>query len=128
MRNKIVFAVKLGAFLTVTSLFSLSAAKVSVPKAVTPPAPKFSKALSFSVSPAVRNLATVKGPTGSHTVHEVRPEPGPVVKSRGFAGDAAVQKSLRPSLAGAATIPNPSLTFEGLRNPDNPFLVAPPDP
>src|ERR1700730_7793795 len=129
MRNKIVFAVKLGVFLTVTSLFSLSAAKVSVPKAVTPPAPKFSKALAFSVSPAVRNLATVKAPTGSsRPVYEVRPEPGPVVKSRGFAGDAAVQKSLRPSLAAAATIPNPSLTFEGLKNPDNPFLVAPPDP
>jgi hypothetical protein len=61
-------------------------------------------------------------------VHEVRPEPGPVVESRGFAGDAAVQKFLRPSLAGAATIPNPSLTFEGLKNLDNPFLVAPPDP
>src|ERR1700704_1262940 len=129
MRTKDVFAATLGMTLTLTFVLSASAAQVSVPKAAAPPAPKFSKALAFSVSPAVRNLATVKGPTrSSRTVHEVRPEPGPVVKSRGFAGDAAVQKSLRPSLAGAATIPNPSLTFEGLKNLDNPFLVAPPDP
>jgi len=129
MRTKDVFAATLGMTLTLTFVLSASAAQVSVPKAAAPPAPKFSKALAFTVSPAVRNLATVKvSAPSSQIVHEVRPERGPVVRSRGFSGDAAVQKSLRPPLASAATIPSPSLTFEGLKNLDNPFLVAPPDP
>src|SRR3982074_2703978 len=129
MRIEKMSAAMLGVILSLTGVSSSSAAQVSVPKAVTPPIPKFSKALAFAVSPAVRTLATVKVSTpSSQIVREVRPERGPVVRSRGFSGDAAVQKSLRPPLASAATIPTPSLTFEGLKNPDNPFLVAPPDP
>src|SRR4030088_1552968 len=129
MRTKNIFAATLRVILTLTFMLSISAAQVSEQKASTYPAPKFSRALAFSVSPAVRTLATVKVSTpSSQIVREVRPERGPVVKSRGFAGDAAVQKSLRPPLASAATILSPSLTFEGLKNLDNPFLVAPPDP
>jgi hypothetical protein len=129
MRKKNIFAATLRVILTLTFMLSISAAQVSERKASTSPAPKFSKALAFSVSPAVRNLATVKVTApSSQVVYEVRPDRGPVPKSRGFAGDAAVQKSLRPAVATTATIPNPSLTFEGLKNTDNPFLVAPPDP
>jgi hypothetical protein len=129
MRTKDVFAASLGVTLTLTFVLSATAAQVSEHNASTRPVPKFSKALAFSVSPAVRSLATIKVTApSSQIVHEVRPERGPVVKSRGFAGDAAVQKSLRPAQASAATIPSPSLTFEGLNNLDNPFLVAPPDP
>jgi hypothetical protein len=129
MRTKDVFAASLGVTLTLTFVLSATAAQVSEHNASTRPVPKFSKALTFSVSPAVRSLATIKVTApSSQIVHEVRPERGPVVKSRGFAGDAAVQKSLRPAQASAATIPSPSLTFEGLNNLDNPFLVAPPDP
>src|SRR3979490_323681 len=129
MRTKNVFAATLRVILTLTFMFSISAAQVSEQKSSTHPAPKFSRALALSVSPSVRSLATVKVTAPSaQIVHEVRPERGPVVKSRGFASDAAVQKSLRPALATAATIPSPSLTFEGLKNTDNPFLVAPPDP
>jgi hypothetical protein len=58
----------------------------------------------------------------------VRPERGPVVKDSGYTGDAALQLSKGSSSANAAAIPTPSLTFEGLKNTDNPFLVAPPDP
>src|SRR5438132_3815468 len=129
MRTKNVFAATLRMILTLTFMVSMSAAQVSEQKTSTRPAPKFSKALAFSVSPTVRSLATVKVTApSSQIVHEVRPERGPVPKSRGFAGDAAVQHSLRPALATTASIPSPSLTFEGLKNTDNPFLVAPPDP
>src|SRR5205807_4518124 len=94
------------------------------------PAPKFSPAVAFDVSPAVRNLAPAASALSSSVVREVRPERGPVVKNRGFSGDAAVQKSgsMRLGPANAATIPNLLLTFDGLRNTDNPFQVAPPDP
>src|SRR4030088_3494744 len=129
MRTKNIFAATLRVILTLTFMLSISAAQVSEQKASTYPAPKFSRALAFSVSPAVRSLATVKVTApSSQIVHEVRPERGPVVKSRGFAVDAAVQHSLRPALATTATPPSPALTFEGLKNTDNPFLVAPPDP
>ena len=112
MRIKKMSAAMLGVILSLTGVLSASAAQVSVPKAVTPPIPKFSKTLAFAVSPAVRNLATVKVSTPlSQIVHEVRPERGPVIKSIGFAGDAAVQHS-RPSAL--ANIPSPLLTFEGV--------------
>jgi hypothetical protein len=60
-------------------------------------------------------------------VVEVRPERGPVAKSKGYSLDAALQP-----LNAAPTIPAPLLTFEGMSNQDNfnvfGFRVNPPDP
>ncbi len=58
---------------------------------------------------------------------EVRPERGPVVQSKGYSGDAALQ-----TLSAAVAIPSPLANFEGLSNQDNfnifGFRVNPPDP
>jgi hypothetical protein len=90
--------------------------------------PKFSGAVAFDVSPALRD--SVRSPkrfTPSSTVLEVRPERGPVVRSKGHSGDAALQ-----ALSPAVTIPSPLANFEGLSNQDNfnvfGFRVNPPDP
>ncbi len=79
------------------------------------------RAVAFDVSQPLRALALrVRPPMAPH---KLAPERGPVVADRGFQGDGAVQ-----STTGTATIPSPSLTFEGLANSDNPFQVSPPDP
>ncbi len=98
-----------------------------------PPAPQFSKAAAFDVSPTLRHLASAKrahAPATS-TVQEVRPERGPVVADKGFSGDGAIQRTgtlRRP----VAAIPAPIANFEGLSNQDNfnifGFRVNPPDP
>jgi len=130
LKNVFVFAATLLMIASLVGVCPAYAAQAAASKAFTAPAPKFSPAVAFDVSPAVRNLAPAASALSSSVVREVRPERGPVVKNRGFSGDAAVQKSgsMRLGPANAATIPNPLLTFEGLRNTDNPFLVAPPDP
>jgi hypothetical protein len=93
-----------------------------------PLTPKFSAAVAFDISPALRDLAPApKRFTPSSTVLEVRPERGPVVQSKGYSGDAALQ-----ALSPAVAIPNPLANFEGLSNQDNfdifGFRVNPPDP
>src|SRR5438132_12082045 len=93
-----------------------------------PLTPKFSPALAFDVSPAVRDLVpSPKRFAPSSTVLEVRPERGPVVQSKGYSGDAALQ-----ALSPAVAIPSPLANFDGLSNQDNfntfGFRVNPPDP
>src|SRR6266853_5432897 len=57
-----------------------------------PLTPKFSAAVAFDVSPALRDLAlSPKRFAPSSTVLEVRPERGPVGRSKGHSGDAALQ-------------------------------------
>jgi hypothetical protein len=94
-------------------------------------APKFSSALAFDVSRPLRDVAA---PISNKQLladagepDEVRPEPelGGVVRDAGFSGDAALQED---ESGLDQVIPGPGLTFEGLRNTDNPRLVAPPDP
>jgi hypothetical protein len=88
--------------------------------------PTLSKAVYFDRSPSVRSLK--KAPSTypfSRIVKEVRPEDWPIVPATRFKGDPARQGTTRgphPAIGG------PLLTFEGLRNTFNPFLVAPPDP
>jgi hypothetical protein len=89
--------------------------------------PKFSTAVAFDVSPALRDLAPApKRFAPSSTILEVRPERGPVARSKGHSGDGVLQL-FKP----APTIPAPLLTFEGLSNQDNfdifGFRVNPPD-
>src|SRR5439155_10267754 len=93
-----------------------------------PLTPKFSAAVAFDVSPALHDLVpSAKRFAPSSTVLEVRPERGPVVQSKGYSGDAALQ-----ALSPAVTIPSPLANFEGLSNQDNfnifGFRVNPPDP
>src|SRR5438874_6288952 len=94
-----------------------------------PLTPKFSPAVAFDVSPAVRNLPRAARPLTfpPDTILEVRPERGPEVKDKGYSGDAALQ-----ALSPAVAIPSPLANFEGLSNQDNfnifGFRVNPPDP
>jgi hypothetical protein len=97
------------------------------------PTPKFSTAVAFDVSPALRSLPQIPRPRilPPDTVLEVRPEPaakGPrVQQAKGYGADGVLQL-----FSPAPTIPAPLLTFEGLSNQDNfnifGFRVNPPDP
>jgi hypothetical protein len=98
-----------------------------------PLTPKFSTAVAFDVSPALRDLPRVARPLifppdTVAEVREVRPERGPKAhRVKPYSADGALQLfKLAP------TIPAPLLTFEGLSNQDNfnvfGFRVNPPDP
>jgi hypothetical protein len=97
-----------------------------------PLTPKFSTAVAFDVSPALRNLPPSARPLvlDPNRIVEVRPERGPEVQSKGYSGDGALQ--VFQAFAPTPAIPAPLLTFEGLANADNlalyGFRVAPPDP
>src|SRR6476660_9611860 len=96
-----------------------------------PLTPKFSKAVAFDVSPALRSLRPIARPPAylAGTLLEIRPESeGPVAhRARARGLDGALQV-LYPT----PTIPAPLLTFEGLSNVDNFNIlggrVNPPDP
>jgi hypothetical protein len=92
------------------------------------PKPKFSSAVAFDVSPAMRDVARQATAARRATGNLNRPERGPASAGRGFSGDAAVQAS---GPAGV-DIPSPTVNFEGLRGTDNiPVLGGipiPPDP
>jgi len=91
--------------------------------------PHFSRAVAFDRSPSVRSLRLAPRVSASSSfVWEVRPERGPVVKAKTVFRDPVLQQVKRPTFRTQTTIQSPSLTFEGLRNTDNPFLVVPPDP
>src|SRR6266513_1176387 len=91
--------------------------------------PKFSTAVAFDVSPALRTLPLAKKFVADPSkLLEIRPERGPRAHSRGYkSGDAALQ-----ALSAAVAIPSPLANFEGLSNQDNlnifGFRVNPPDP
>ena len=97
------------------------------------PSPKFSTAVAFDLSPALRDMASAQRASSLsiEEEQEVRPDRGPVVEDQGFAGDGAVQE-VSTQLQAALAIPAPLLTFEGLSNQDNfntfGFRVNPPDP
>src|SRR6478672_189309 len=126
-------------------VFVLTAAAL-VLLAVSPPAsaqpttrphpltPKFSKAVAFDVSPALRSLPRVAKPGlyPPNTVLEVRPErrgsEGPEAhRVKPYSADGVLQMFNR-----TPTIPVPLLTFEGLANQDNfnifGFRINPGDP
>src|SRR4030081_1474060 len=132
MRIKNVFAfVSAATLLMMASLagvFLGSASQASAAKGVAAPRAKLTRAVAFDVSPALRSLPRPPKAHASSTVKESDEERGPVVISKGFAGDAAVQHSIPSALANIAS---PLLTFEGVSNADNlsayGFRVAPPD-
>ena len=104
------------------------------------PAPKFSTAIAFDVSPALRDLAKQASAQGLAAAAEdeprdVRPDRGPEVVDNGFSGDGAVNQGFADMKAAgvtAETIPGTIVNFEGISNQDNfnlfGFRVNPPDP
>lgn len=102
------------------------------------PTPMFSAAKAFDISRPVRDIARtppVVAQFNPFASYEVRPELGPAVPDRGYAGDAALQGAGSPwQIGGSSFATTPSLTanFEGLSNADNftlfGFRVNPPDP
>src|SRR5437773_12140380 len=129
----------LAAVLLVLAAAALVFLAVSPPAVAQPtarpqsPTPKFSTAVAFDVSPALRSLPRIARPRTfpPDTILEVRPEPaakGPRVRqAKGYGADGVLRLC-----SPAPTIPAPLLTFEGLSNQDNfnifGFRVNPPDP
>src|SRR5205809_5908920 len=125
----------LAAVLLVLTAAALVFLAVSPPAVAQPTAhrqpltPKFSKAVAFDVSPALRSLPLGKKHVADPSkLLEIRPERGPRAQSKGYkSGDAALQ-----ALSAAVAIPSPLANFEGLSNQDNlnifGFRVNPPDP
>jgi hypothetical protein len=92
------------------------------------PKPKFSNAVAFDVSPALRDMKPIpRSKPDSGDLKDVRPDRGPEGKNKEFKNDTALQTSLSN-----AVIPATSANFEGLSNLDNfnvfGFRVNPPDP
>src|SRR4030095_4051457 len=110
----------LTAVLLVLAAAALMFLAVSPPAAAQPTArrpalvPKFSTAVAFDVSPALRDLPRVARPLifppdTVVEVREVRPEGGPKAhRVKPYSADEGLQL-FKP----AATIPTPLLTFEG---------------
>jgi hypothetical protein len=124
--------------LLVSVVVVLSASAAPLAKS---PAPKFSTAVAFDRTPALRDMARNTAPRSAQSAasdeepRDIRPDRGPVAEDRGFSGDGAIQGAgaLRTTATNVAqTIPSPMLTFEGLSNLDNfnvfGFRVNPPDP
>ncbi len=125
--NKPIFAIAFATLVSLTILLPTSATAQATRAA----SPKFSNAVAFDVSPALRNLPPRIKSSGlpSNFVQEIRPERGPVAVDHGFSGDTAVQLS-QPTAVSA--IPATLANFEGLSNQDNfntfGFRVNPGDP
>ena len=112
-------------------------AQLTAAQAVRGLAPKFSEAVAFDVSPALRDIErSASQAAASDAVIDIRPERGPAVEDRGYSGDGALQgaselRALSASLETMA-IPEPMVNFEGLSNEANRtlfgFRVNPPDP
>ena len=93
-----------------------------------PPSPKFSNAVAFDISPALRDMRPrPPGPPQPQEIKELRPDRGAPSPDMGFSGDGAIQQT-----ASNLAIPAPLANFEGLSNQDNfnvfGFRVNPPDP
>lgn len=142
--NRRVFST-LAAFVIIVSLLGVfpagAATTVDAPlQAFKAPKPKFSDAVAFDVSPAMRDLAAHKPAVSSAATDEVldiRPDRGPMPVDKGFFGDGTLwgaSKEFQSALSSvtAASIPEPMANFEGLSNLDNfnlfGFRVNPPDP
>src|SRR5947207_15267820 len=117
----------LAAVLLLLTAVALVFLAVSPPASAQPTArphpltPKFSKAVAFDVSPALRSLPRVARPQmyPPNTVLEVRPERRgsegrEAHRVKPYSADGVLQMFTR-----TPTIPAPLLTFEGLANQDN---------
>lgn len=102
-----------------------------VPAFAQPPKfkPSTSRAVAADISSPVRTLPVRthvdRWPNFNEKVFEIRSERGAIAKNKGYDRDGAIQPAASRAIS---SIPAPILTFEGLNNLENPFLVAPPDP
>jgi len=106
---------------------------VVIPAAAAPqqqgkgPQPKFTNAVAFDVSPALRDIKPLPHATPNTDFLEIRPDRGPQGENGAFQADGALQAELS-----AASIPATDANFEGLSNQDNFNVfggrVNPPDP
>ena len=137
-RTILMSAVILVLLVSAAAVLSVSAAPPAAPPA---PKAKFSTAVAFDKTPALRDMARSAASRAAQNAapdeepREIRPERGPVAEDRGFAGDGAIQESgaLQAATASsAAAIAGPIANFEGVSNQDNfnlfGFRVNPPDP
>ena len=123
----------LGVFPAAASSESAALQAFKMPKA------KFTEAVAFDVSPALRDMAKKGGNQAADDPEaepvDIRPDRGPEAVDNGFSGDGALN-SASPmsnlSLNSILAIPSPMVNFEGLSNQDNfnifGFRVNPPDP
>jgi len=113
-----------------TAVLAAAVGQATVAEAKGPPAPKFSKALAFDVSPPLRALAANPPPLGEPLDPDEpeREDRFPFVTDNGYSSDGALQTSPIAPLA----IAGPLVNFEGLSNQDNFNIyggrVNPPDP
>jgi hypothetical protein len=103
-------------------------APLAAPAAATTAKPKFTASVGFDVSAPMREVARQAAKAGAVPDDLDR---GAVPADRGFAGDAAVQRSAA-ARAGIDAVSAPLVNCEGIAGPDNiPFLGGipiPPDP
>jgi hypothetical protein len=101
--------------------------------------PIVSQAAAFDVSAPFRDLARL--PSTMHAEGDEPDERGAIPADNGYTRDGALQTTYpsqataaqrAAATAASATIPSPSLTFEGMSNDDNipvlGFQISPPDP
>jgi hypothetical protein len=134
-RKLLISVVVLVLLVSVVAVLAASAAPL-----VARPAPKFSTAVAFDKTPALRDMARSAAPLTPQSAapdeepRDIRPDRGPVAVDRGFSGDGAIKGAGAPRAAAtnsALAIPAPLANFEGLSNQDNfnlfGFRVNPPD-
>jgi hypothetical protein len=118
--------------MSVVAVLSASAAPLAKS-----PAAKFSTAVAFDKTPALRDMVRSAAPQAARSAasaeeRDIRPDRGPIAKDKGFSGDGALQPTGAQLRTAALAIPATSANFEGLSNLDNfnvfGFRVNPPDP
>jgi len=87
------------------------------------PAPILTRAVAFDVSRPVSSLPIATNLPFARGEREIRREIVPFTRPNSTFDDPVVQQFF-----GRTATDAPILTFEGVRNANNPFLVAPPDP
>jgi hypothetical protein len=122
-------------FTVITSLILLLAIPAfSQIRSFKAPTPKFSNAVAFDVSPALRDLAHIPRNLAARGADlEIRPERGRVAQDKGYSSDGALQTGqLSAAAITSPFVPSTLVNFEGLRNEDNFNIfggrVNPPDP
>src|SRR5260370_40464381 len=128
-------------FLLASFIVVAPRATKATPSAALPAlSPIISQAKAFDVSAPFRDLAQL--PSAMVAEGDETDERGAIPADNGYTGDGALQTTYAPQAAASqraavaspssATIPSPSLTFEGMSNNDNiPLLgrhISPPHP
>src|SRR5512136_1504095 len=93
-RKFLISVVVLVLLVSVVAVLSVSAAPLAKS-----PVPKFSTAVAFDKTPALRDMArsaaprAAQGAASDEEPRDIRPDRGPVAADRGFSGDGALRES-----------------------------------